>query len=199
MTFSPSLSVFVYVIRRSSTRACWLIQCFSFLHSLIHHQQQLLFILIIFFCREDNSFAHNTDSLLWIFLENIFEPTILYLTFTLWTGYRCDKQSHRGSFQRPQVCILFYCGRKLEPHTDVRRTYKLLQTYKHVSLMSTARTGHTKPWQGLHCGVLFFSHMQARNMNIRLTGPVNKLFPLCSISSWCPLIFYFWLVFTYFG
>lgn len=137
MTFSPSLSVFVYVIRRSSTRACWLIQCFSFLHSLIHHQQQLLFILIIFFCREDNSFAHNTDSLLWIFLENIFEPTILYLTFSLWTGYRCDKQSHRGSFQRPQVCILFYCGRKLEPHTDVRRTYKLLQTYKPTN---------TSPW-----------------------------------------------------
>lgn len=86
-----------------------------------------------------------------------------------------------------------------QTHKDVRKTCKLLQTYKHILYLTD---DHSSNWS--HRALTMFALWgpffvpQARNMNIRLTGPVNKLFPLCSTSLWCPLMFYFWFVFPFF-
>lgn len=99
----------------------------------------------------------------------------------------------RVSSETPSVHIVLQWEETGASHRCEENLQTPTNLQTHVSLMSTAWTGHTRSWQCWYCGVPFFL-TQSRNMNIKLTGPVNKLFRFCPTSSWCPSMFFFWFV-----
>lgn len=106
----------------------------------------------------------------------------------------------RFSSETPSVHIVLLWEETGASHRLTKTWGKPANSYKPTNTCLT--DDHSSNWS--HRALTMFALWgpffvpQARNMNIRLTGPVNKLFPLCSTSLWCPLMFYFWFVFPFF-